>query len=137
MKRVNTNRHLVPGPGFTHAVLVDPGLPLVFVSGLTARGPDGTVLYPGDLAGQVNVVFDALSDVLARAGTRIERVISLRVYLLEPREWPVVEQAYRRLWPEGWPASTCIGTPRLVHPDQLIEVEAIANVAPDDRSAQP
>jgi 2-iminobutanoate/2-iminopropanoate deaminase len=127
-RRVNAAGHLVPGSGFTHAVVAAPLGRLVFVSGLTSRGPDGTVQCEGDVAGQVGVIFATLRDILVSAGGSLDNVLALQVYLRDVEQWPAVEAAYKANWPDGWPSSTCVQIVRLVDERQLVEITATAQL---------
>lgn len=123
---VNIDSHLVPVPGFSHAVGVPAAGRIVFVSGLTARGADGDIIAEGDVLGQTWQVLSSMATVLRAAGGSLDDVVQIRTFVIDLVEWPQIESAYREFWSEPWPASTIVEVNRLYDPRQLIEMEAVA-----------
>jgi 2-iminobutanoate/2-iminopropanoate deaminase len=104
---------------------------LVWVSGMTAVGPDGDVLAPGDPAGQSRVAHAALGKALASVGAGPEDVVKVSNYLTNIDHRAAVNDARREFFGEHLPASFLCELPRLVVPGLLYEVEAIAVVGGD------
>jgi enamine deaminase RidA (YjgF/YER057c/UK114 family) len=117
---------LFTSPRFTNVVEVPAGTSLVFVSGLTAQGPDGAA--PKDAKGQAEAVFRNLRTALAARGLTPADVIQVRGFLVDIQ---ATLPAYRQAAGDFFgasppPASTVIGVAGLVRPDLLLEVELIA-----------
>ena len=69
---------------------------------------------------------------LEAAGAKVDDVIKLNVYVkdLDPPKTQVVGQAKAKYFTQGdQPASTWVGITSLVHPQLLVEVEAIAVIS--------
>jgi len=117
---------LFTSPRFTNVVEVPAGTDLVFVSGLTAQGPDGVA--PKDAQGQAQAVFRNLRTALAARGLTPADVIQVRGFLVDIQtSLPAYRQAAGDFFgATPPPASTVVGVAGLVRPDLLLEVELIA-----------
>jgi 2-iminobutanoate/2-iminopropanoate deaminase len=114
----------------SHAVEVDPGARLLFISGLTAKTPGGETFAPGDAGAQATRILDSMKDILAEAGGAMTDIVKLTVYLCDMGDVAAVGAARARYFRPPYPASTMIEVSRLVSPDQLVEIEAVAALAP-------
>lgn len=115
---------------FTHAVAVTGGT-LIYVSGQVSYDSEGRVVGKGDIRAQSERVFESLGHCLAASGARFDDIIKLNAYMVNSS--PEAVKAYREvrgryLNPNRLPASTLVGIECLVHPDLLLEVEAVACV---------
>jgi enamine deaminase RidA (YjgF/YER057c/UK114 family) len=117
---------LFTSPRFTNVVEVPARTTLVFVSGLTAQGPDGAA--PKDAKGQADAVFRNLRTALAARGLTPADVIQVRGFLVDIQATlPAYRQAAGNFFGASPPpASTVVGVTGLVRPDLLLEVELIA-----------
>jgi len=117
---------LFTSPRFTNIVEVPAGTALVFVSGLTAQGPDGVA--PKDAQGQAQAVFRNLRTALAARGLTPADVIQIRGFLVDIQTTlPAYRQAAGDFFGKAPPpASAVVGVAGLVRPDLLLEVELIA-----------
>jgi enamine deaminase RidA (YjgF/YER057c/UK114 family) len=123
---LNIDAYNVPVPGFTQAVVVPAASRFVFVSGLTSRGADGTVLHPGDIEGQTRAVLDSLRRILAAVGAELDDVVRIVTYLRRIDDHPKVHAVRRQYFGDSPPASTTVEVSRLYDAEQLIELEATA-----------
>jgi enamine deaminase RidA (YjgF/YER057c/UK114 family) len=104
---------------------------LVFLSGNSAGAHDpatGGVVCRGDVAAQARTAYQKMRAVLEAAGLGPENVVKTVDYVT-----PAALEGYRETGPvrqeffQGqWPAATGIVVERLLRPDALIEVEAVA-----------
>lgn len=117
---------LFTSPRFTNVIEVPAGTPLVFVSGLTAQGPDGSA--PKDPRAQADAVFANLRTALAARGLRPADVIQIRAFLVDIQTTlPAYREAYGDFIGKAPPpTSTAVGVAGLVRPDLLFEVELVA-----------
>jgi enamine deaminase RidA (YjgF/YER057c/UK114 family) len=114
--------------GYSHATLVNAGRQ-VHVSGQVALDAAGEIVGKGDIAAQTEQVYQNLKAALSAAGADMRQVFKLVTYVVDltPARAAEIRKVRLANLPEGdYPASTMIGTTALVHPDFLIEVEAIA-----------
>ncbi|WP_082584985.1 RidA family protein [Caulobacter sp. Root655] len=117
---------LFTSPRFTNVIEVPAGTTLVFVSGLTAQGPDGSA--PKDPRAQADAVFANLRTALAARGLTPADVIQVRAFLVDIQTTlPAYRKAYGDFIGKAPPpASTAVGVAGLVRPDLLLEVELVA-----------
>jgi 2-iminobutanoate/2-iminopropanoate deaminase len=114
----------------SHATEVTAGDRLIFVSGLTAKTPDGGTYAPGDAGAQATRILESIADVLAEAGGTMADIVKLTVYLCDMGQVGAVSAARAAFFAPPYPASTMLEVSRLVAPDQLVEIEAVAAVPP-------
>jgi 2-iminobutanoate/2-iminopropanoate deaminase len=113
------------------AVTLGAGSRLVFVSGQIATAHDGTVLAPGDAAGQAEIVFERISQVLARAGGDLSNLTSLVIYLTDViGDFAAVSGVRNRVLAAPAPSSTLVEVSRLAEPGCLVEISGTAVLDP-------
>ena len=114
--------------GYSHATLVTAGRQ-VHVSGQVALNASGEIVGKGDIAAQTEQVYQNLKAALSAAGADMRHVFKLVTYVVDlaPARAAEIRKVRLAYMTEGdYPASTMVGTTALVHPDFLIEMEAIA-----------
>jgi len=112
-----------PKVGYARAVQVGD---TVFVSGTTGTDPSGKVLAPGDVYAQTVQAVRNIESALNRLGLSLEHVVRTRVYLTQIDRWEEAAKAHLEFFGEVHPATSFIGVSRLVDPEMLVEVEAVA-----------
>jgi enamine deaminase RidA (YjgF/YER057c/UK114 family)/quinol monooxygenase YgiN len=120
---------LPPSVGFSHVAEVNPGK-LLYLSGQVPRNAAGDVIGAGDFRAQLEQVFTNLGIALRGAGATFADVVKLNYYCVETvdstQQRAVVEVRDRFVNTKSPPASTFVFVSRLVRPDWLIEIEAVA-----------
>lgn len=101
---------------------------LVLVSGTTAIDEDGVVRCPGDAAGQVEVVLDAIEAALAQAGARMEQVVRTRMFVTDISRAEEIGRAHGDRFGAIAPAASMVEVAALIDPRMLVEIEAVAYV---------
>ena len=127
LERLNPRDAATPSGPYVNAVRAGK---LVFVSGQVAYGPDGGIVGVGDVEAQATQVMENLGTCLREAGARFEDVTKVTVFLVDMAHRGQVATVRERYFKGNNPASTLVQVAGLVHPDLLLEVEAIA-VLPD------
>ena len=107
----------------------------VYVSGLDAWD-DGAVACPGDMAGQLRVIYGKLAEILAAAGGSLDDVVFTREYVLTFDGYKATAAVRREVFREPFPAAVGVRVSGLVHRGALIELEAVAELGPG-RAAPP
>jgi methylmalonyl-CoA epimerase len=106
------------------AAVARAGTPL-FISGLTAARPDGTV--EGDtVAAQAREIFAQLARILAEAGAGPANVVKTTDYILSREGYRTVADVRREFFGEHFPAATGIVVKELLGRGVLIEMDAVA-----------
>lgn len=97
---------------------------LLFVSGLVAFEPDGSICS-GGMYEQSTRAFENLKIVLAEAGLGMGNVLKITCFLADTTKFAEFAQARGEAFPNRLPVNTTVGG-ALVMPELLVEVEAIA-----------
>jgi enamine deaminase RidA (YjgF/YER057c/UK114 family)/quinol monooxygenase YgiN len=120
---------LPPSPGFSQVADVRPGR-LLYFSGQVPRNASGDLVGAGDYRAQLEQVFANLDTALRGAGATFADVVKLNYYAvdsIEPaQQRHTVEVRDRYVNAKAPPVSTFVFVSRLVHPQWLVEVEAVA-----------
>ena len=125
---INSADYHVPIDGFAQIIAAEPGTRTLYVSGLTSRTADGTIVGIDDMAAQARQVLVNMANVLDAADAALDDVVQIRTYVTDISLWNEIEAVWRDYWGEVWPASTLVQIERLFDPRQMIEMEAIARV---------
>ncbi|WP_083749287.1 RidA family protein [Frankia sp. CcI49] len=120
---------------YSHAVRAPRDHQLVCVSGQLSVTPDGVSVGVGDFDTQMRTVLGNLRSVLASAGAAPTDLLKMTTYLVSADLiddfYRVRETVFADWFPDGvFPGNTLLVVSRLVRPEFLIEIEALA-VAPD------
>ena len=117
---------LAPPNQFTHIVGAGD---LYFLSGQVARGPDGRVVGPGDMAVQARQSFDNLAILLRELDLAWGDVAKLVIYVTDMTRLAEIRGVRAEIFAAAGtepPAITTVGVTSLAAPEAMIEIEAIA-----------
>jgi 2-iminobutanoate/2-iminopropanoate deaminase len=117
----------LPKPaGYTHVVVVPPG-DTIYLSGQVALGKDGTLVGKDDFAAQAGQVFANIDTALKAAHSSFADVVKLTFYVTDATKVPALRVVRDRYVDKSHPpASTLVEVRRLVRPEFLLEVDAVA-----------
>lgn len=106
---------------------------LAFIAGQVAIDAKGNPVGVGDFAAQVPAVLENLGKILKDLGTDFESVVQFTTYMTKADYIPIWMKErsalFPKLFPGGkYPPNTLLVIDRLVKPEFLLEVEAIARV---------
>jgi 2-iminobutanoate/2-iminopropanoate deaminase len=111
-----------PGGHYSHAVRANG---FVFVSGQLPIAPDGTRLNAAPFEQQARQVLENVAAALRGAGSDVNRLVQVRVYVTDIESWPAFNTLYAAWAGEARPARAVVPVPSL-HYGFKIEVEAVA-----------
>lgn len=111
---------------FSQGIKVSGPGAFVFLSGLTSRAPDGSVVGAGDITVQTDTVLKNLQALLAEAGGGLSDVVKVTVFIRDMNHFKAIHDVRRRYFRQPYPASTMVEVSRMVSPEHLIEIEATA-----------
>jgi enamine deaminase RidA (YjgF/YER057c/UK114 family) len=111
--------------GYSRAVRVGDA---VHVSGTTATTRDGGFAGEGDAHTQTRQILDNIAWALEQSGSSLADVVRCRVYVVREQDWREVARALGEVFGSIRPASTLVGTPWLIDPRMLVEIDADALV---------
>ena len=99
---------------------------LVYTSGIIPVVPATGEIPEGSVA-QARQAFTNLSNLLAAAGTGMDKVIKTTVFIKNMDDFAAINEVYAKYFPAPYPSRSCVEVARLPK-DLLIEIEAIAEV---------
>lgn len=112
----------LPRGHYSHAVVAGG---LVFVSGQLPVTEDGRLLNEADFETQARQVLANVAAALRGAGSSIDKLAQVRVYVTDIGHWPAFNTLYAQWCGTARPARAVVPVPGL-HYGFLIEVEATA-----------
>ena len=100
---------------------------LVFTAGQLGIDPATGELVGADIASQAESALQNLAAILEAAGSGLDRLVKVTVFLADIGEWPAVNEVYGRIVPEPYPARSAFAVKDLPK-GARIEIEAVAAV---------
>lgn len=107
----------------------------VFVSGTSARRPDGSIAGVSteegggirrDAAEQTRVVIRNLEDSLRQHGADLADCAEIVVFLIDMADFAAYNAAYSEFFSHEGPTRTTVAVRALPHPDMVVEMKAVA-----------
>jgi len=114
---------------FSQATVVEAKGRLVFISGMTARRADGSIAGIGNIEAQTRQVCENIKAAVEGAGGSLDDVCRVDVYVRNMEHFDAIHKVRREYFKPPLPASTMVEVTKMVSPDYLIEINAIAVVA--------
>ena len=101
---------------------------LVFVSGQAAIDQSGALVGVGEFDAQAEQAFENLQQVLEAAGSGLDRIVKVTIFLTDMSNFPKIVDLRGRWFTQPYPADTIVEVTSLALPELEIEIEAIAAV---------
>jgi 2-iminobutanoate/2-iminopropanoate deaminase len=116
----------IPGGHYSHAMVAGG---FVYVSGQLPIDGQGRKLSDAPFEAQARQVLSNIAAALHAAGTTLDRLVQVRVYLTDIDHWPAFNALYADWLQAHRPARAVVPVPAL-HFGFLIEAEAVALMHP-------
>ncbi len=100
--------------------VVTTGGKVVWLSGATAAE------LPADFDSQVRQAFAIHAATLARAGGKLSDIVTMTVFITDPRLGPRFTELRKAIFKDDFPASALITVSALARPEMLVEIQAVA-----------
>lgn len=100
---------------------------LVFTAGQLGIDPASGEFVGEDVGAQAEAALGHLGSILAAAGSGLDQLVKVTVFLADIGDWPAVNEVYARLVPEPFPARSAFAV-RDLPKGARVEIEAIATV---------
>ena len=113
-----------PGGHYSHAVVAGGQ---VYVSGQLPIAPDGRKLAEDSFEAQARQVLDNVACALKGAGSSIDKLVQVRVYVTDIGDWPQFNTIYAE-WTGGAKPARCVVPVPQLHYGFKIEIEAVGTV---------
>ena len=127
-EQISTDRLREPSGHFSQATTIEASGKLVFISGMTARQPDGTIAGIGDIETQTRQVCENIKSAVEAAGGTLDDICRVDVYVRNMEHFDTIHKVRREYSAPPLPASTMVEVTKMVSPEYLIEINAIAVV---------
>lgn len=105
----------------------------IYVSGTLAQDDRGALVGAGDVGAQTRRVLERMRDVLKAAGSSLDRVVAVTVYLKSAGDFQAMNDVYRTYWTTDPPTRTTV-VADFVLPGALVEITMIAVPAGAERA---
>jgi reactive intermediate/imine deaminase len=127
-EQIRTDKIREPSGHFSQAIAIEAKGKLVFISGMTSRRPDGTIAGIGDIEAQTRQVCENIKSAVEAAGGTMDDICRVDVYVRNMEHFDRIHKVRREFFKAPAPASTMVEVTKMVSPDYLIEINAIAVV---------
>jgi len=110
--------------------MVAPGGEIVVVAGQVGMGPGGAVAV-GDVGAQTKQALENVRAIVEAAGCTMGHIVRLQTFLTHAEDIPGFMAARAEVFPRyfpnrAYPPNTLLVVSRLVQPELLVEIEAMA-----------
>lgn len=122
MKMIQPPKAPPPGGHYSHAVVHND---LVFVAGQLPIDPANPKAPPGSIERQTELALANVAAILEAAGSGLDRVLQMTIYVSDIELWGAVNAVYARVMGQHRPARAVVPVKDL-HYGYQIEVQAIA-----------
>jgi 2-iminobutanoate/2-iminopropanoate deaminase len=100
---------------------------LVFTAGQLGVDPATGEFAAPDVAGQAERALANIAAILEAAGSGLDRLVKVTVFLADIGDWPALNEVYGRVVPEPYPARSAFAVKDLPK-GARVEIEAVATV---------
>lgn len=101
---------------------------LLFISGVVSVDGDGNVVGKGDAVAQTRRIFANMKKILDEVGAGFGDVLKVTLYLRNIEDRPKINPVREEVFGQARPASTLVEIAKLIHPDLLVEIEAVVGI---------
>ena len=98
---------------------------LIYLAGAVSQDATGAVTPKGDVRGQTTRVIERMRALLTAAGSSLDQVASVTVYLKSAGDFAAMNEVYGAFWTKDPPTRTTVVADFVV-PDALVEISMIA-----------
>lgn len=101
---------------------------VAYVSGMTARAPDGQTILGADEYEQSKVIFQKIKDLIIAAGGVMDDVVKMTIFVTRIGHNAKIWDARKEFFTGDFPACTLVEVSSLAKPEILVEIEATAHI---------
>src|SRR5947209_19759096 len=125
--RTNLKRDTAQARGYSQAVVTEGGR-VVWLAGQVAIEDAAGRSLAADFEGQVREIFARLGHTLEEAGGKLADMVTMTVFITDPRYGDRFTQLRCEIFGDDFPASALITVAGLARPEMLVEVQGMAVV---------
>jgi len=97
----------------------------VYIAGMTSRSDEFNTIVGDNAFEQSKVIFDKIKALIEAAGGTMADIVKVNIFLADINDRQQVWEARREYFEGDFPVSTLLEISKLVHPDMLVEIEAV------------
>jgi enamine deaminase RidA (YjgF/YER057c/UK114 family) len=112
--------------GFSQVVRADGTVYYSGIAPFTGAPPEFTVIGTGSMEDQVLFCLDILERCLESEKQTLDNLVAVTVYATDMPALMATAEIFTKRFGAAPPSSTWLGVTELAHPDQLVEITAIA-----------
>ncbi len=116
-----TDKAAILGGPYSQAIIHNG---LIFLSGQGAVNPQTNQVIPGTIEEETALALENIRIIIEEAGSSINNLLQVRVYLADIREYGRFNEVYKRYFHKDLPARSCIQASKLPF-DMRVEIDAI------------
>src|SRR5436305_14287646 len=125
LKRNYLKNERAQARGYSQAVVTEGGR-TIWLAGQVAIEDSAGRSLAADFDGQVREVFARLGRTLVEAGGKLSDMVTMTVFITDPRLGDRFTQLRCEIFGDNFPASALITVAGLARPEMLVEVQGIA-----------
>lgn len=114
--------------GYSLAVVTEGPSKTIWIAGHTGAVDASGKSLAGDFDAQVRQVFASIGKTLEQAGGKLSDMVTMTVFLTDPRNHRRMTEIRREILGKDFPASASISISHLASPTALIEIQGVAVV---------
>jgi len=114
--------------GYSLAVITEGAGRTIWLAGQTGAADSSGKSLAGDFDAQVRQVFANLAATLEESGGKLSDMVTMTVFLTDPRNHPRMTAIRREIFGKDFPASASISISHLANPNALLEIQGVAVV---------
>ncbi len=123
-KVFHTDKAAVAGGPYSQAVIHNG---LIYISGQGAIDPQTNEVKLGTIEEETQLVLENIRIILDEAGSSLDKVLQVTVYLLDMKEYGRFNEFYERYFQGNFPARACVQAAKLPFGIR-VEIGAIAYI---------
>lgn len=123
-KAFETDKAAILGGPYSQAVIHNS---LIFISGQGAIDPQTNEVMHGTIEKEAELSIENIRIILEEAGSSLDKVLQVTVYLLDMGEYNRFNEVYKRYFQHDLPARTCVQAARLPFGIR-VEIDAVAYI---------
>ena len=121
-KAFQTDKAAITGGPYSQAVIHNG---LIYISGQGPIDPQTNELTLGTVEQEAQLTLENIRIILEEAGSSLDKVLQVTVFLLDMKEYGRFNEVYRRYFQKDLPARTCVQAGKLPF-GVRVEIDAIA-----------